>query len=93
MMAPFGVANPKPVFAFDDILISEIRKFGKNNEHIEISFRNSKGRDIKAIQFFKSFESLPENVRDGKKINLKAHIEKSTFGWKEEIRLRIVEIY
>ncbi len=92
MMAPFGVANPKPVFAFDDILISEIRKFGKNNEHIEISFRNSRGRDIKAIQFFKSFDSLPENVRDGKKINLKAHIEKSTFGWKEEIRLRIVEI-
>ena len=92
MLAPFGVANPKPIFALDNIPVKEIRKFGKNNEHIEISFLNSKGRDVKAIQFFRSFDSLPENVRDGKNINLKVHIEKSTFGWKEEIRLRIVEV-
>lgn len=92
MLAPFGVANPKPVFAFDDVLVKQVRTFGKNNEHIELCFENSKGKDVKAIQFFKSFDSLPGNVREGKKIHLKAHIEKSTFGWKEEIRLRIVEI-
>lgn len=91
-LAPFGVANPKPIFSFDSILISEIRKFGKNNEHIELVFKNSKGYSVKAIQFFRSFETLPENVREGKKVNLKAHIENSTFGWKEEVRLRIVEV-
>ena len=91
-LAPFGVGNPKPVFQFDNVQISGIKKFGKNNEHIEISFKNSRGRDVKAIQFFKSFDSLPEHAREGKNINLVANIEKSTFGWKEEIRLRIVEI-
>ncbi len=92
MLAPFGVANPKPVFLFPSIEVSEVRTFGKNNEHIELSFKNSKGKIVKAIQFFKSFHSLPSHVRAGNNINLKAHIEKSTFGWKEEIRLRIVEI-
>jgi len=91
-LAPFGTGNPKPVFCFDNILISKIKKFGKNNEHIELVFKDSKSREVKAIQFFKSFDSLPANAREGMKINLFAHIEKSTFGWKEEIRLRIVEI-
>ena len=93
MLAPFGIANPKPIFSFQDILVSEIRTFGKNNEHIELSFENSKGKNVKAIQFFKSFDSLPSHARGGNKIQLKAHIEKSTFGWKEEIRLRIVEVF
>lgn len=91
-LAPFGAGNPKPVFAFDKILISGIRKFGKNNEHIEITFKSDKGKEVKAIKFFTSFDSLPEGVREGKKVNLIAFMEKSTFGWKEEIRLRIVEI-
>ncbi len=91
-LAPFGAGNPKPVFAFDGILISGIRKFGKNNEHIEITFKSEKGKEVKAIKFFTSFDSLPENVREGNKANLVAFMEKSTFGWKEEIRLRIVEI-
>lgn len=93
MLAPFGVSNPKPVFLFRDIVISEARTFGKNNEHIELLFKNSRGRSVKAIQFFKSFNDLPTHVKMGNKINLKAHIEKSTFGWKEEIRLRMVEIF
>lgn len=93
MLAPFGAGNPKPVFEFNQIKVNEVRKFGKNNEHIEISFKNSKGYLVKAIQFFKSFESLPENVREGRAVNLRAFIEKNTFGWKEEIRLRIVEIW
>jgi single-stranded-DNA-specific exonuclease len=91
-LAPFGAGNPKPVFTFDKILISGIRKFGKNNEHIEITFKSDKGKEVKAIKFFTSFDSLPEGVREGKKVNLIAFMEKSTFGWKEEIRLRIVEI-
>lgn len=91
-LAPFGAGNPKPVFLFSGLEIFLIRKFGKNNEHLEITFKNSKNKEIKAIQFFKSFESLPPHAREGKKINLKAFIEKNTFGWKEEIRLRIVEI-
>jgi single-stranded-DNA-specific exonuclease len=93
MLAPFGAGNPKPIFEFNQIKVQEVRKFGKNNEHIEISFKNSKGYLVKAIQFFKSFDSLPENAREGREINLRAFVEKNTFGWKEEIRLRIVEIW
>lgn len=91
-LAPFGVDNPKPVFAFDDIKISEVRLFGKNNEHIELSFKKPNGQSVKAIKFFTSLSSFKTEIKEGAKINLLAHIEKSVFGWKKEIRLRIVEI-
>lgn len=91
-LAPFGVGNPKPVFCFADLKVEDVRKFGKNNEHVEIAFKNSRGLFVKAVQFFKSFDSLPESVKNKQKINLFAYIEKNAFGYKEEIRLRIVEI-
>lgn len=91
-LAPFGVSNPKPAFLFPKIKVSSIRKFGKNNEHIEIVFNSDKGRQVKAIEFFKSYDDLPEKVKDGGKIDLIANIEKSIFGYKKEIRLRIIDI-
>jgi single-stranded-DNA-specific exonuclease len=42
--APFGIENPKPVFLFPTAEIVAVRKFGKAKEHLEIEFRNSKGK-------------------------------------------------
>lgn len=91
-LAPFGVGNPKPVFLFEDIPIEEVKIFGKAKDHLELSFRDSRGGRVKAIAFFKKPENYGDKVVVGNKINLTANIEKSIFGWKQEIRLRIVDI-
>ena len=91
-LAPFGVGNPKPVFALHDIEIAEVKIFGKAKDHLELSFRNSKGRPVKAISFFKSPADYGEHIKVGGKINLIATVEKNTFGYKKEIRLRIISI-
>ncbi len=90
--APFGVGNPKPTFLFENIEIIEIKTFGKAKEHLELSFLNSSKQKIKAISFFKKPEDFGDKVAIGSKINLYATIEKSVFGYKKEIRLRIVDI-
>lgn len=90
--APFGVGNPKPTFLFENIEIIEIKTFGKAKEHLELSFLNSSKQKIKAISFFKKPEDFGDRVKSGGKINLYATIEKSVFGYKKEIRLRIVDI-
>lgn len=90
--APFGVGNPKPTFLFENIEIIEIKTFGKAKEHIELCFLNSSKQKIKAISFFKKPEDFGDKVAIGSKINLYATIEKSVFGYKKEIRLRIVDI-
>lgn len=94
-LAPFGVGNPKPLFIFRNITPREVKAFGKEKNHTELVFENSKGK-VPAIGFFMKPESLVtekgEVVEVGKSIDLVAHIEKSTFRNRPELRLRIVDI-
>jgi single-stranded-DNA-specific exonuclease len=92
-LAPFGMENQKPIFALRGVKISEIRIFGKNNEHLEISFKNSRERKISAIGFFTKSTDFSTKIEVGEKIDLLANIEKSYFRGREELRLRIVDIF
>lgn len=90
-LAPFGVGNPKPTFLLKNLLIDKVNEFGKEKNHLELSFKNSNGRIIKAISFFKTRNSF-ENIEVGSLINMIATFEKSTFLGRDELRLRIVDI-
>jgi single-stranded-DNA-specific exonuclease len=87
-LAPFGVGNPKPLFAFNNVEPLSVRWFGKKGEHLEIVYPKSKG-EVKAIIFFAS-KDLEERAKN--KHTLLAHIEKSVFRGKTELRLRIKEV-
>lgn len=92
-LAPFGMENPKPVFLFEGAEIVGVKKFGKAKEHLELQFRNSRGKTIPAIAFFTdddSFDGILLGV--GEKINLVATLEKSMFRNYPELRLRVVDI-
>jgi len=92
-LAPFGLGNSKPVFLFENIEISSIKRFGKANDHLEVCFKDENSRLVKAIQFFKTEESFNRPLRVGDRINLAANFEKSMFRGRAELRLRIVNIF
>lgn len=87
LLAPFGTGNEKPVFKITNAPVKAIRTFGKENNHLEVSL----GNGVKAISFFSSPESykLPARLFS---CTLHAHLEKSYFRNRPEIRLRIVDI-
>jgi single-stranded-DNA-specific exonuclease len=87
-LAPFGEGNPKPVFRFENVTPSLVRRFGKKNEHIEVAYPKA-GGSVKAIKFFAG-----KDMEEKAKVphTLLAHLEKSYFAGKTELRLRIVEI-
>lgn len=91
--APFGLANPKPLFLFENIEITAMKLFGKEQNHLELKFRNSKGKDVTSIAFFQNGENFQVPVKQGSNINLVATLEKSTFRNFPELRLRIVDIF
>ena len=91
-LAPYGAGNPKPKFLFKDVPIYGVKEFGKEKNHLELSFLNSKGKIVKAIIFFKNKESYGNKIAVGERINLVASFEKSTFLGRTELRLRIIEI-
>jgi single-stranded-DNA-specific exonuclease len=91
-LAPFGIENPKPLFQFENAEIVSSKQFGKEKNHLEITFKNSRGRAVQAIAFFSHGDKFSADLSAGKKINLIAHVEKSTFRNFPELRLRIVDI-
>jgi single-stranded-DNA-specific exonuclease len=92
-LSPFGVGNEKPLFLFENIKIEEANKFGKENGHLKLIFKNSRGSRVPAIAFFADENSWSTPIKAGEKINMIANLEKSYFGNRPEIRLRIVDIF
>ncbi|PIR45130.1 MAG: single-stranded-DNA-specific exonuclease RecJ [Candidatus Vogelbacteria bacterium CG10_big_fil_rev_8_21_14_0_10_51_16] len=86
-LAPFGVGNEKPLFLFEKITVASSKLFGKEKNHLQLGFKRNDGTPISAIKFF-----CTQEIPLGQKVNLLAHLEKSVFGWKPELRLRIVEV-
>ena len=91
--APFGFDNPKPLFLFQNIKISNVKLFGKEKNHLELKFQNSKGSDVTAIAFFSTGDKFGVQIEVGNTINLVATLEKSQFRNFPELRLRIVDIF
>lgn len=95
-LAPFGVGNEKPVFIFKNVKISGIKEFGKEKNHLEITFKKENRQIVKAIGFFMDFETFEnregKQMKVGDNIDLIATMEKSLFGGRTELRLRIVDI-
>ena len=98
--APFGYENPKPLFLFENITITAMKLFGKEQNHLELKFSaksgsasGGKNSDVTAIAFFSNGEKFAVPIKVGNTINLVATLEKSTFRNFPELRLRIVDIF
>ncbi len=91
-LAPYGVGNPKPVFLFDNVKIEEVKLFGKEKNHLELTFKNNTNRKVVAISFFSGVKDFEVPIEKGLSVNLIASLEKSTFRNFPELRLRIVDI-
>jgi single-stranded-DNA-specific exonuclease len=93
-MAPFGCGNSKPAFLFQNVKIEKIKKFGKNGsgEHLEINFSDSSGK-AKAVSFFSGLDSFKKPLAEGLTIHLLATFDLSRFRGREDLRLKIEDIY
>ncbi len=87
-MAPFGVGNPKPVFAFKNVIVQSVKQFGKTKEHLEVVLSPS----VRAICWYAKPDSFTELLEDGKVITLLGEFDHSVFRGKEELRLMIVDV-
>ncbi|MHB1316650.1 MAG: single-stranded-DNA-specific exonuclease RecJ [Minisyncoccota bacterium] len=91
-LSPFGMDNLKPLFLISDAVISSMKQFGKEKNHLELTFHKKNGKSVQAIGFFSDPSKYRVSLEVGQKINLIAHIEKSMFRNFPELRLRIVDV-
>lgn len=90
-LAPFGFGNPKPLFRFTNAVVGDVKLFGKEKNHLELTLVHDKG-ERKAICFF-----IEDTVRDalpkkGEKIVINGTLEISYFAGRVTKRIRIVKI-
>lgn len=86
---PFGVGNEKPIFLFNNAVVSEAKMFGNGGLHLELKFKNTEGKLIPAIGFFFNQDLT---FAPGDKVSFLASVEKSYFRRFPELRLRLVDI-
>ncbi|NBD73732.1 single-stranded-DNA-specific exonuclease RecJ [Patescibacteria group bacterium] len=86
-LAPFGVDNPKPLVRVADLRQVSVRRFGKGNEHLELTITHRDGGALKAIKFFARDNPDPSAITE-----VVGHLELSRFAGKVELRLRLVAL-
>ena len=90
-LAPFGMGNRKPVFLIRGSRVSSVRRFGKENNHIELQLVCERtGVSARAFDFFKSPESFTHTPVAGAAANLLATVERDSF--RGGLALRVVDV-
>ena len=77
---------------FKDVTPTEVKLFGKEKNHLELSFTKTDGKKVTAIAFFSSPDTWSKPVAKGNPVTLVATFEKSMFRSFPELRLRIVDV-
>jgi len=94
LLSPFGMGNPKPVFLIPEARITNVRQFGKQQNHIEVMLECAHtGRIVRAFDFFKQPGSFTQTPTAGTAANLLATLERDTFRSPSSIALRIVDVF
>jgi single-stranded-DNA-specific exonuclease len=88
-LGPFGVGNEAPLFRIADITVDGKRLFGAGNEHVALTLTDGT-HEKEAIAFFAS-EAM-KAAKLGQTLAVVGALEKSTFGFKRELRFRMEEI-
>jgi len=93
-LAPYGVGNQKPTFLFKDLEIIEVRHFGKEKNHLEMTVKRVDG-EIKAYGYFMGAHSFEKNVgllEVGKVVSIVGQLERDVFGSRKNVKARIVDV-
>lgn len=89
-LAPFGMANEKPLFILSGGVFEKVDFFGKEKKHLKIILKGKTGKEIEAISFFTA-EDLIKKAEQGKILRVVGNVEKSFFGY-PKARIRITDI-
>lgn len=92
-LAPFGVGNAKPVFRIPGVRVAYVKRFGKENNHTEVTLVHpDTSMRVRAFQFFVTPEDFSVVPKPEHEYDIIATLEKDTFRGEYAVCLRIVDI-
>ena len=90
-LAPFGVGNPKPLFRVNHVILTEVRRFGREESHIEVRLECRKsGVSARGFEFFRTPEDFSLSPLPGREAQVIGTIERDSF--RGGLAIRLVDI-
>lgn len=90
-LSPFGVGNPKPLFRFREVVITDMKRFGKQKDHLELALEcRTSGARRRGFDFFRAPESFTHAPARGQLAHVLATVERDSY--RGGLALRIVDI-
>ncbi|MDZ4227167.1 MAG: single-stranded-DNA-specific exonuclease RecJ [Patescibacteria group bacterium] len=90
-LSPFGMGNPKPIFHVGGVIVTGVRRFGKQSEHVEVSLEcRASGEKCRAFNFFKSPDDFTRTPAQGLAADVIGTIERDSF--RGGLALRVADI-
>lgn len=90
-LAPFGTGNPKPIFLISEVIVTDMKRFGKEQNHVELMLEcRTTGVRCRAFDFFRAPENFSHTPGRGEHAGVLATIERDTF--RGGLALRIVDV-
>ncbi len=88
-LAPFGMGNQKPIFAFQGVSLSKVTWFGKSEEHLKLTVGS-----VEAISFYakRQLGKGSSELAPGKEVSILASLERDQFSRGRPVRLRLVAV-
>ncbi len=83
-LEPFGLGNPRPVFALEKITAENIRTIGKENKHLRFNIG-----PIKVIGF--DMGSIAKEIH-GKNIDLAFTLDEDSWDGERKVELKVVDV-
>lgn len=92
-IGPYGEANPKPVFGFENASVTDVAWFGKAGEHLRISISDGFSA-LEAISFFARRElgKKADALFKGATVTVLGNLERDQFSRSRVPRIRIVAL-
>jgi single-stranded-DNA-specific exonuclease len=92
-LAPFGTANPKPLFLVRDAHVSALKQFGKEKNHLDVELVCARtGVSARAFDFFRAPDDFTLPPSPGADVRVLATLGRDSFHGPKALALRIVDI-
>lgn len=90
-LAPFGMANPAPVFLTSAVIIEDVRLVGQEGKHLKLKVKSQKSKiGIDAIAF--GFGERASKLHIGGKVDIAYSVEDDSWNGSRRLQLKIKDI-
>ena len=89
-LAPFGMANPEPVFMSKKVRIENIKVMGKEGTHLRLFLSQDDSQMYEAVAF--GMGALAKEIKIGDKIDIAYIIDENTWNGQTKLQLKVRDI-